>query len=127
MAVSNQKFTYPLGVATGNLSAKRYHFVKWTALETLGQSTDGTSSANAGVLENNPTSGQAVAVTVFGETKITATTGVTVNALITTNASGRATLAVSGDWCMGRALEASAAEGDVITCLINPFRCGGAI
>lgn len=120
MAVSNQKFTYPV-MAGADLSAKQYHFVKLSAADTVTQAT-AVEAALYGVLENNPTSGRAAAVTVFGQTKITAGGSVTVNALITTNASGRATAAASGDFAMGRALEAATNDGDVISCMISPTR-----
>lgn len=121
MAENNLNFTYPLGIAGADLSAKQYHFVKLSAANVVVQETAAGTTC-IGVLANNPTSGRAAAVTVFGQSKITATTGISAGGLISSNASGRATPAASGDYAMGRALEASAAEGDVITAMIFPTR-----
>tara|TARA_Y100000310_G_scaffold171492_2_gene171688 strand:+ start:2745 stop:3134 length:390 start_codon:yes stop_codon:yes gene_type:complete len=72
-----------------------------------------------GVLTNKPNSGQAATIAYAGETKVVAGGSVTVNVAVSTNSSGRATAAVSGDIIIGRALEAAGADGEVIRMLLQ--------
>ena len=72
-----------------------------------------------GVLINTPNSGQNASVAFDGLAKVAAGAATTANALLTTNASGRAINAVSGDWTVGQGLEAAGADGEVIACLLR--------
>ena len=86
-----------------------------------------TSTALLGVMQNNPGRGEAMTIAYAGPSKVVAGGALTVNALITSNASGRAAAVTSGDLVAGRVLEAAGADGDVISCLLfHPVRWSGA-
>lgn len=111
--------------ANGDLTALQYEFVIMTAANRVGLAVDAGVETLVGVLQNKPAAaGRAATVAVLGETKIVAGGSVTVNDLITTNASGRATAATSGDYVMGRALVAATNDGEVIRMILNPFFTG---
>ena len=87
--------------------------------------TNANSSTVLGVLQNAPAVGQAMSIACAGLSKVVAGGAVTVNDIITTNASGRAAVITSGQMACGRALEAAAADGDVITAMLfHPVRWG---
>lgn len=106
--------------AAADLSGKQYHFVRASAANACNQSSLASDTAVLGVLQNNPQSGQAATIAQQGLSKVVAGGSITVNALVTTNGSGRAAAAVSGDMVMGRALEAAANDGEVITVALQP-------
>ncbi len=109
------------------LSATRYIFVQATGARTAMQCINPTSTAVLGVMQNNPARGEAMSIAYAGPSKVVAGGALTVNALITTNTSGRAAAVTSGDMVAGRVLEASGADGDVISCLLfHPVRWAGA-
>lgn len=111
-----------------DLRAQQYHFVGLSAARTVNISSLATSSVGAGVLVNRPNSGQNASVHYTGEVYITGGASYSANALLTTNGSGRAVAAASGDWCYGRAIEAAGANGDVVKMLAYPpFRISGAV
>ena len=107
--------------AAADLSAKQYHFVRVSAAQTVNQASEAVSQQNFGVLINKPAAADAAAaVCYFGETPVVAGGSLTVNVLITTNGSGRAAAAGSGDTVMGRALTAAGANGEQIRALVFP-------
>lgn len=111
--------------AAGDLTGAQYHFVRYSAADTVNISSQDAAEDWVGVLQNKPNAaGRAATVQFAGETKITAGGSLTVNDLITTNGSGRAAAATSGDMIMGRVQETAAADGDVIRMLIMPFFSG---
>ncbi len=73
-----------------------------------------------GVLDNKPNSGQTAAIVWFGETKVIAGASTAVHLPLTTNSSGRAIAATSGDMVIGLALEAAGADGERIRVLVHP-------
>ena len=109
------------------LSATRYIFVQANGARTAMQCINPTSTALLGVMQNNPTVGEAMTIAFQGPSKVVAGGALTANALITSNASGRAAAVTSGDMVAGRVLEASGADGDVISVLLfHPVRWSGA-
>lgn len=109
------------------LSATRYIFVQATGARTAMQCINPTSTAMLGVMQNNPDVGEAMVIAYAGPSKVVAGGALTANALITSNSSGRAAAVTSGDMVAGRVLEASGADGDVISCLLfHPVRWSGA-
>ena len=109
------------------LSATRYIFVQATGARTAMQAINPTSTALLGVMQNNPARGEAMTIAYAGPSKVVAGGSLTVNALITSNSSGRAAAVTSGDMVAGRVLEAAGADGDVISCLLfHPVRWSGA-
>lgn len=111
--------------AAGDLSANQYLFVRWSAADEVNISSLDSAEDWAGVLQNKPNAaGRAATVQYAGETKIMVSGSLTVNDLVTTNGSGRATSASSGDMVMGRILEAPGADSDIVRMLILPFYTG---
>lgn len=109
------------------LSTTRYIFVQANGARTAMQCINPTSTALLGVMQNNPKVGEAMAIAFQGPSKVVAGAALTANALITSNASGRAAAVTSGDMVAGRVLEASGADGDVISVLLfHPVRWSGA-
>lgn len=108
--------------AAADLSAQQYHFVRYSAADTVNVASNAADEAMAGVLQNKPdAANRAATVAKMGETKITAGGALTVNDLITTNGSGRAAAAASGDHIMGRVLETAGADGDVVRMWLMPY------
>ena len=102
------------------LGATKYILVQATAANRANMATNGTSSTILGVMQNNPAVDEAMSIACAGLSKVVAGDAVTVNAILTSNASGRAVAVVSGDLSIacGRALEAAGADGDVITAML---------
>jgi hypothetical protein len=87
------------------------------ASHNLGSSAAG---AVAGVLQNNPSSGQAATLRRSGLSKAVAGAAVTANAFVTHDGSGYVIDAVSGSMVIGRALEAAANAGERLTVMLQP-------
>lgn len=115
--------------SVGDLTAKRYHIARSAGDRFCGVASVATDSKIVGIIDNAPSSGQAAAVCYGGETKLVAGgAAVSSNAWVSVNSAGRAVDAASGDMVVARALQASAADGDVISVLAyKPFRLSGAI
>jgi hypothetical protein len=108
--------------AAADLSGKIYHFVRLSAANTVNQASYAADNTLVGVLLNDPKTGEAATVQIAGIGHITAGAAITAGDPITTNGSGRAVAASSGQWVMGKALESAAADGDVIAAIFNvPF------
>lgn len=106
-------------------SLGRYKFVYWSGDGEVSLATNATTTALAGVIITDAATNDHCSVAYSGKQKVVAGGAITVNALITTNGSGRATAASSGDMVMGRALEAAGADGQIITCQLNePYFTG---
>ena len=127
MAEFGPQFTLAEEAAV-DLSGKQYHFVRYSAANKVNQASEAVHSSMAGVLQNKPKSGDHAEFAILGRTKITAGGALTVNDMITTNGSGRAAKVASGQMAGGRVLEASGADGDVVSALLfPPTRWSGAI
>jgi len=116
--------------AAADLSAAQFHLVRVS--DNAGQVNIGslaTHSSLIGILWNAPNAtGRGASVAYDGLAKVTL--GAAVNSLtwFTTNGSGRAVAAASGDMCAGRLLETGGADGEIVSCLLyKPFRLSGAI
>lgn len=112
------------GIAADDLRTKQYHLLRQTAAgPTVNVASRTTAQQTAqtdvvGVLLNKPNSGQAASVAVVGECKVVAGAAITQGVPVTTNQSGRAITAASGDWRIGTAQETSANDGEVIRVLL---------
>lgn len=109
--------------AASDLTNTRYHIMRWVAAGTCNIASHAAATAvlgPMGILQNKPTSGAAATIGFAGESKVVAGGSLTANTLITTNGSGRAAAATSGDIIIGRVLEAASADGDVVRCLMMP-------
>jgi len=74
-----------------------------------------------GILQNNPQLAEAAYVTVIGLTKaVCGSSDISINQLLSTDGSGNMTPATSGQYAMGKAVEA-AAPGAVFTMLVLPY------
>lgn len=115
--------------AGGDLRTKQYHILRQSAAGVTNLASRTTANQTAvvdaiGVLQNKPNSGQAASVAITGESKVVAGAAITQGVNVTTNASGRAIVAASGDWTIGQAAEAAGADGEVIRVVLDcpPFR-----
>ena len=108
-------------VAGADLSALQYNFVK---LNSSGQAIACAAATDVpvGVLQNAPTSGQEAEVLIVGGTKIVAGAAITLPANIGTGATGKAVaLAVTDTtkYVVGSLITASAADGNIVTAVVN--------
>lgn len=112
-----------------DLTAKRFHIARSAGERFCGIASVSTDSKIVGIIDNAPASGQAAAVCYSGEMQLVAGgSAVGSNAWVTANSAGRAVNAASGDMVVARAMQASAADGDVISVVAyNPFRLSGAV
>jgi len=120
MAEYGDQIPLPASVASGDLSACRHHFVKYLAANVIMVANSAADTLNCGVLQNAPKNGEHASVAGFGAVKLTMGNSCGANALITTTASGRGTPAASGNVILGRALEAAAADGEIVSAFIFP-------
>lgn len=108
-------------VATGDLSSSQYKIVK--ASSTAGAvkvAATAATDAILGVLQNDPTAGQAAEVAFNGICKVLAEASVTYGSSVTVSSTGRAkTTTTDGNRIVGIALAASASAGDIIPVLLS--------
>lgn len=100
--------------ASGDLSASQHHCVE---LDANGRVTISNAAGESvlGILQNDPAAlGREAAIMSTGISKVVAGAVVAAGALVQTNASGRVITVASGDYVVGRALEAAGADGEVI-------------
>ena len=96
-------------IAGADLSTKQFLFVTSDGDEVT---VTGDGEAATGVLFNAPASGDAATVVRGGEVNVyVGTGGVTVGALVGSDAAGKAVVAASGDVILGEARTAAAAGG----------------
>lgn len=100
--------------AENDLSTKQYTIVELGAADNQVDTCDAQGEKSVGVLQNDPGAGEAALVRFLGTTKVKAGAAITKGAFITTGAAGKAEAALTGDYIIGRALEAAAADGDII-------------
>ena len=109
-------------VAGADLSAKQYTFVK---VNSSGEAIAAAAATDIpiGVLQNAPTSGQEAEVLVVGGTKIVAGAAISDGAQIGTTSAGKAAALVAGTdttkYVVGTLLTESAADGNIVTAVIN--------
>ena len=102
-------------VAGADLTTKKDTFVIVTS---AGERTVATPAAGAkadGVLLNDPVTGVAAAVAVFGRVKVVAGAAIAAGAEIATDAQGRAITAAATAIRLGKTTEAATAAGQLIT------------
>ena len=113
--------------AAADLDTKQYHIVRASGANLCNQASEAVNSGVVGVLQNKPKSGEFATIGYAGKAKVVAGGALTVNALITTNSSGRAAAVASGQMAIGRVLDTAGADGDVVTALLfPPVRWAGA-
>ena len=116
-------------VAAADLSAKQYQFVK---LDSAGKAVVVAANTDRpiGVLQNAPLAGQEAEVLVVGGTKLVAGEAVTEGAVISTTSAGKADSIAVGSattqYILGTALTEVAADGEILTAVINCASSGRA-
>lgn len=97
-----------------DLSSKQFYIVQLDASGDV-EVGEGATDLLVGVLQNKPESGQAATYRFGGTTKVVASAAIAIGAWVTSTAAGKAvTTTTDGDVVVGRALEAAAADGDII-------------
>lgn len=108
--------------ASADLSSKQFHFVKVSGNNTVTVCAAITDTP-IGVLQNNPASGEAAVVCVFGITKVVADGTLAAGNLIGTSADGQADAIAAGAdttvTTVGQALNAASA-GETVEMFLNP-------
>lgn len=113
--------------AGADLSAKQYYFVE---LDSDGHVTacNGATDKAIGVLQNDPTSGQAALVCVFGRTKVSADAALSIGDLVGTSADGQADAKTPGtdtsDYVKGIVTKATANAGEIAEIILLTFARG---
>lgn len=123
MAFNSLYPTIPGLVASSDLSAAANQFKVVIFASTAGQIKLAGSSVltNGFVLANRPNSGEAAEVACGGICKVQAGTAVTVGASLGVNTTSRVVPTTTDNaFIIGKALEAAAANGDIISALIFP-------
>ena len=114
--------------AGADLSAKQYHFVK---LDANGKAVVCSAATDkpVGVLQNNPTSGQAAEIVVVGLTKVSSDAALAIGDLIGTSGDGQADAKTPGtdttQFVVGTVLTTTSAAsviGSVLVNCANPHR-----
>ena len=106
--------------AGGNYSANQYHFVV-TASDGQIDPVAAAGGAADGILYDKPdAAGKAASVVIFGVARVKAGVAIAVGQEVASDASGKAKASATGNRVLGRALEASSADGDIIKILFRP-------
>lgn len=121
MAIKAGKYwSVPGVVATGDLSSYQYYVVKHAS--TAGACKVATTAATdtlLGILQNDPTSGQAAEVAFLGIAKAAAEASVTAGSAVTCSSTGRVkTTTTDLDQIIGFAAAASSSAGDIIPVIV---------
>ncbi len=109
-------------IAGADLSARQYHFVKWSANGTVVLCAAATDIP-AGVLQNAPVSGDAANICVVGETKIVGDADLDAGQLIGTSGDGQADRKIPGtdttEYIVGSVKHGNTAALGLITAVVN--------
>lgn len=98
---------------------KQYHIAQGSGNYCSMASAD--TLALVGIVLNEPLNGEHASICPLGMCKVIAGASISAGARITSNGSGRAVAATSGDVIIGYAKDAAGADGDVISALISAF------
>ncbi len=110
------------GVAGESMTASQYYIVQLSATGNI-EIGEGATDLLVGVLQNKPASGEAALYRFAGTSKVVASAAIAIGAFVTTTAAGKAvTTTTAGNHVIGRALEAAAADGDIIEIQLMQFR-----
>jgi hypothetical protein len=103
---------------TSITDVKAYHIVQSSGGKQYAGLATGDTLVLVGVNQADVLAGDNIGVCPFGVSRIVAGAAITAGVRITSNASGRAVAAGSGDVVIGYAREAAAADGDTIEAFI---------
>ena len=118
MAYQGDGIDWGNATAGADLSGNQYYAVNVNAAGNIVLASDAEPAL--GILQNEPTSGQAAAVRVGGISKAVAGAGFDAGVLVCAHTGGKVDEGGAGDEVLGIALTASGADGDVITILVLP-------
>ncbi len=105
--------------AENDLSSKQFYIVEPVSSNRV-DVCDSQGERAIGVLQNKPEATLAANIAILGTSKVIShDTGIVAGSRLTTDANGKAELAASGDFVIGIALEAAAAENDIIEMVIE--------
>lgn len=108
--------------AAADLSAKQFYFVKLTAAGQVNVCSAATDKP-IGVLQNDPTSGQAAEVMAIGITKVSSDAALSRHDLIGTSGDGQADAKTPGtdttEYICGQVIVASGAAAGLAVAIIN--------
>lgn len=121
MAIESNLDCRGMWSASADLSAKQFHFVKMSGNGTV-DACSAITDTPVGILQNNPTSGQAAIVAVAGLSKVVANATLAAGDVIGTSADAQADPIVNGVdvtvFVCGQAVTAAAA-GDTVEVELN--------
>jgi hypothetical protein len=103
-------------IAGADLSTKRYYAVKLDANGEIVLAGAGDNSV--GILQNTPVLDEVGSVMILGQSYAVAGGIIAAGANVTPNAAGKVVTAGGGDAILGVAMNASAADGEIITILL---------
>lgn len=104
-----------------DLSEKQFYIVQMDSSGDM-EVAEGATDLLLGVLQDKPESGQAGTYRHKGTSKVIASAAIAIGAYVTTNNAGKAvTTTTQGDAVIGMALEAAAADGDIIEIQLMRF------
>jgi hypothetical protein len=106
-------------IASADYGDTKYVFVELNSGRNQCNICNAATDTPIGVMENNPESGSAMVVQLDGTTKIIASAAIAKGSWVGTTAAGKAVVKNTlGDVCVGIALEAATASGDIIEILL---------
>jgi hypothetical protein len=118
MAYEGTLRTIPGVVASADLSTKQFYFVNVSATGAAVNTTAG--GMVDGVLQNKPDAlNKAATVAFSGVSKVVAGAAIAKGARVASSAAGKAVTGVATNIGVGTALEAAAADGDLIAVLLD--------
>ena len=108
-------------LASEDLSAKQFYIVQMDSSGDM-EVAEGATDLLLGVLQNKPESGQAGTYRFEGTTKVVASAAIAIGDWVTTTNAGKAVATTTDkDIVIGKALEAAAADGDIIEIQVSIF------
>lgn len=109
--------------AGADLSTKQYYFVKIDSSTGKAVVCAAATDRPVGVLQNNPTSGQAAEITVVGLTKVSSDAGLTIGNLIGTSGDGQADAKTPGtdttEYVVGTVITSTSNAAEIATVMVN--------
>jgi len=116
--MTEQNLTLITMEAGQDLSAKQYYFVSLASDGQIDPTGDGANSE--GVLQNAPSAaGYSATVAIAGISQVVAGAAITRGASVASGSAGKAKTAASGNRVLGIAMDAAAADGDIIRVLLK--------
>jgi len=119
MATEQLGFSIGTETADGDYTSSQFLGVKFSATGFAVCSAAG--EACDGILQDKPALGSAGKVTVLGKSKAVAGAAFAKGALLAVNASGKLITAVSGNYIVGRALEAASGADEIVSVVLTRF------